>query len=99
MTEDEEFGGKGLQRRRQYRDDEARVDRYDLVFDHDGDLNQEKERKRRKEEDTRDVSERRERSYDKNRRSDGRDYRDDRRRIDRDDRDYSRRGGKERDRK
>ncbi|KAJ3323643.1 Peptidyl-prolyl cis-trans isomerase cyp6 [Blyttiomyces sp. JEL0837] len=60
LNEEEEFGGKGLQRRRQYRDggdfgrkrgadDDGRD--YQLVFDHGGDLDREKRKKGRVDED------------------------------------------------
>ncbi|KAI8854024.1 cyclophilin-like domain-containing protein [Chytridium lagenaria] len=45
--EDHEFGGaKGLQKRKQYRDEDGPSDKYDLVFDHAGDLDREKKRKK-----------------------------------------------------
>ncbi|KAJ3345698.1 hypothetical protein HDU83_003844 [Entophlyctis luteolus] len=55
-NEIEEFGGKGLQRRRQYRDGDPQRrgdghrdgsrDRYELVFDHEGSLEHERKRMR-----------------------------------------------------
>ncbi|KAJ3175455.1 Peptidyl-prolyl cis-trans isomerase cyp6 [Irineochytrium annulatum] len=42
----EEFGGKGLQKRTRYRDQDDERDAHDLVFDHDGDLAREKKKAR-----------------------------------------------------
>ncbi|TPX73850.1 hypothetical protein CcCBS67573_g04881 [Chytriomyces confervae] len=60
LMEDEEFGGKGLQRKKQYRDGDdgggGRMERrqgsgYDLVFEHEGDLAREKKRARHQQSD------------------------------------------------
>ncbi|KAJ3214539.1 Peptidyl-prolyl cis-trans isomerase cyp6 [Dinochytrium kinnereticum] len=44
--EDGEFGAKGLQKRKQYRDGERQDDGFELVFDHAGDLDREKKRQK-----------------------------------------------------
>ncbi|KAI9333359.1 RNA binding protein [Zopfochytrium polystomum] len=46
---DEEFGGKGLQKRKQYRGEASKDEHggFDLVFDHGGDLDREKKRAKR----------------------------------------------------
>ncbi|ORY39873.1 cyclophilin-like protein [Rhizoclosmatium globosum] len=107
LVEEEEFGGAGLRRRRQYRNEDVGRDGggrrgEEMVFEHDGDLDREKKRVRR---DEKGGDDRRDRDrdagrgrVDERRRDDRREYRHDDRRGERsDDRGDGKRDGSRRD--